>query len=271
MPRLEDRVIIVTGGGHGIGRAYCEGIAREGGKPVVVDVDGKAAERVASEISEHGGDAMAMSIDVSSEAQTKKMADETIQRFGRVDGLVNNAAIFLTVPLARASGIEEMTVEEWDRVMGVNVRGVFLCCKAVVPHMKERNYGKIVNISSTTALQGLVSFSPYATSKSAIIGITRGLARDLGAHNITVNAVAPGMTLSNDEVTEEMIKAHESRMNSAPVPTEGRTALSGSQVRAIRRVQTPDDLVGAILFLCSAESDFISGQMLTVDGGSYMG
>jgi 3-oxoacyl-[acyl-carrier protein] reductase len=270
MGRLDHRVIIVTGGGHGLGRAYCKGIAREGGRPVVVDVDGSAAERVAGAINEHGGEALALRVDVSSEEQTQRMARQTIERFGRIDGLVNNAAIFQTVPLGRADSIEDITLEEWNRVMAVNVAGVFLCCKAVVPYMKERNYGKIVNISSTTALQGMHRLAPYMVSKAAVAGISRGLARELGQYNITVNTVAPGGTLSYDEVTAEMRRAHENRMNSAPDPAGGR-GLSGVQVRAIRRVETPDDLVGTIIFLCSPESDFVSGQTIAVDGGSYMG
>jgi 3-oxoacyl-[acyl-carrier protein] reductase len=270
MSRLQDRVIIVTGGGHGLGRAYCQGIAREGGRPVVVDVDGPATERVASEISEHGGEALALQVNVASEDETRRMAEAAMERFGRIDGLVNNAAIFQTVPLGRADSIEQITLEEWNRVMAVNVAGVFLCCKAVVSYMKERNYGKIVNISSTTALQGMHPLGPYMVSKAAVVGISRGLARELGPYNITVNTVAPGGTLSYDEVTEEMVKAHERRMNSTPNAAVG-GGLSGVQIRAIRRVETPDDLVGAIVFLCSPESDFISGQTLVVDGGSYMG
>jgi 3-oxoacyl-[acyl-carrier protein] reductase len=209
VPQLKDRVIIVTGGGHGLGRAYCEGIVRDGGKAVIVDVDEAATRRVADELCRQGGETLAMRIDVSSEEQTRGMAEATLERFGRIDGLINNAAVFISVPLAHVSGIEDVTVEEWDRVMAVNVRGVFLCCKAVVPQMRAQGYGKIVNISSTTALQGLANFGPYPTSKAAVIGITRGLARDLGAYNITVNAVAPGGTLSRDEVSEEQLRQAE--------------------------------------------------------------
>src|SRR6266581_1574436 len=206
MPRLQDRVIIVTGGGHGIGRAYCQGVADEGGKPVVIDIDRAAAERVAEQLRDAGADTLAFQADVANEKDAQRMAEATIARFGRIDGLINNAAVFQSVPLVRFSGIEEMTVEEWDRVMAVNVRGVFLCCKAVVPAMKAQGYGKIVNIASTTALEGLASFGPYPASKAAVMGITRGLARDLGAFNITVNSVAPGLTLSLDAPGEDDIR-----------------------------------------------------------------
>jgi NAD(P)-dependent dehydrogenase (short-subunit alcohol dehydrogenase family) len=265
MPKLQDRVAIVTGGGHGIGRAYCEGVAEEGGKPVVVDVDGAAAQRVAAQLSDTGADALALEVDVSREDQTQDMAKAVIERYGRIDGLVNNAAVFHSVPLARFSGIEDLSVEEWERVMSVNVRGVFLSCKAVVPAMKARGYGKIVNISSTTALEGLASFGPYPTSKAAVLGITRGLARDLGAHNITVNSIAPGLTLSLDRVAEDDLRQAQSAIEAQPSDR-----LSGAPLRAIRRVERPQDLVGAVLFLLSADSDFVSGQTLVVDGGGHM-
>ena len=265
MARLDDRVIIITGGGHGIGRAYCQGVAEEGGRPVVVDVDRAAAERVAEQLRDSGADAFALHVDVSNEEQTQRMARETVERFGRIDGLVNNAAVFQSVPLMRFSGIEELTVEEWERVMAVNVRGVFLCCKAVVPQMKEQNYGKIVNISSTTALEGLASFGPYPTSKAAVMGITRGLARDLGAYNITVNSVAPGLTLSLDAPAEDDLQRAQTAIERQPSDR-----LSGAPLRAVRRVERPRDLVGSVLFLLSADSDFVSGQTLVVDGGGHM-
>lgn len=265
MARLDDRVIIVTGGGHGIGRAYCQGVAAEGGKPVVVDVDRAAAERVAEQLRDSGAEALALHVDVSSQEQTARMATETVERLGRIDGLVNHAAVFHSVPLARFSGIEDLTVEEWERVMAVNVRGVFLCCKAVVPRMKTQRYGKIVNISSTTALEGLASFGPYPTSKAAVMGITRGLARDLGAYGITVNSVAPGLTLSLDAPGDGDLRQAQAALEAQPSDR-----LSGAPLRAIRRVERPQDLVGSVLFLLSADSDFVSGQTLVVDGGGHM-
>ena len=149
--------------------------------------------------------------------------------------------------------------------MAVNVRGVFLCCKAVVPAMKAQGYGKIVNIASTTALEGLASFGPYPASKAAVMGITRGLARDLGAFNITVNSVAPGLTLSLDAPGEDDIRRARNSIESQP-----EVGLSGAPLRAIRRVERPQDLVGSVLFLLSGDSDFVSGQTLVVDGGGHM-
>lgn len=263
MAALQDRVVIVTGGGHGIGRAYCHGLAREGAKVVATDIDGAAAERVVEEVRREGGEGTAVAMDVADEGDAQRMAEVTMRRYGRIDALVNNAAVFISVPLLRVNSIEEMTVAEWDRVMSVNVRGVFLCCRAVVPQMKAQNYGKIVNIASTTALQGISGFGPYPVSKAAVMGISRTLARDLGAYNITVNSVAPGGTLSLDEATEAEVTQAEANLTST-------TRLTGIRVRAIRRVETPADLVGAVVFLCSPASDFISGQTLVVDGGSYM-
>lgn len=264
MPGLQGRVVIVTGGGHGLGRAYCRGAAGRGAKVVVVDIDGPAAEGVAEEVRKEGGEAFALRIDVADEQQTVEMAQATVDRFGRIDGIINNAAIFLTIPITRAP-LEETTVEEWDRVMAVNVKGVFLCCKAVAPYMKQQGYGKIVNIASTTALQGLSGIGPYPVSKAAVMGITRGLARDLGAYNITVNSIAPGGTVSADGIDEAEVRQRREGLEVQP----GRR-MSGVTMRAIRRLETPSDLVGTALFLLSADSDFISGQTIVVDGGSYM-
>ncbi len=267
MGRFDGRVAIVTGGGHGLGRAYSHALAKEGAKVAVVDQDGPATIKVADEIAEAGGTAIPLKVDVSSEEATQAMAKATIDKFGRIDALVNNAAIFQTVRPERFDNMEDITLEEWNRIMSVNVAGVFLCCKAVVPQMKNQSYGKIVNISSTTALQGLHPLAPYMVSKASVVGITRGLARELGAWNITVNTVAPGGTMSNDNANEETLRAQQERMSS--IGSDARS-LSGVQIRAIRRVERPDDLVGTVMFLCSSDSDFVSGQLISVDGGSYM-
>lgn len=253
MGRLDGRVIIVTGGAQGIGRAYCQRLAREGANVVVADIDGDRARAVAEEL--HGADAEALSIqtDVADQAATEHMARAAMERFGRIDGLVNNAAMYQRPAVTRGP-FEEIPVDEWDRVMAVNVRGVFLCSRAVVPHMKQQRYGKIVNISSGTVFSGTPRFAHYVTSKAGVIGLTRVLARELGEHHITVNAVAPGLTQSLEEIDEAMLQTFEQR----------------SQGRAIKRVQVPEDLVGTVAFLCSSDSDFMTGQTLVVDGGTAL-
>jgi 3-oxoacyl-[acyl-carrier protein] reductase len=250
MGRLDGRVIIVTGGALGIGRAYCGGFAREGAKVVIADIDGPAGVRAAAELAEGGADALAVTTDVADQASTENMARATQERFGRIDGLVNNAAIAIRVPKIEGP-IEEITVEDWDRVMGVNLRGTFLCCRAVIGHMKEREYGKIINISSSTFFSGRTT-AHYVASKGGVIAFTRVLAREVGDWNITVNSIAPGLTASETEKTP--MERYEVR-----VPH-----------RAIKRVEQPEDLVGAAIFLMSSESDFMSGQTMAVDGGAVM-
>ncbi|MBI3078829.1 MAG: 3-oxoacyl-ACP reductase FabG [Deltaproteobacteria bacterium] len=251
--RLQGKVAIVTGGGHGIGRQYCLSFVREGAKVVVAEVDARAAQRVADEIKSGGGEAIAVPTDVASEASTKEMARRAIEAFGRIDVLVNNAAIFATIPISRV-GIEELSIEEWDRVMVVNVKGVFLCCRAVLPQMKRQGKGKIINIASGTIYHGGGGRIHYVASKAAVVGFTRTLAREVGDYNITVNAISPGSTLSEENPTPEIIKMREEATGS----------------RCIKRVQTPQDLQGAMVFLASDESDFITGQTLVVDGGNAM-
>ncbi len=251
MARLDGRVIIVTGGAQGIGKAYCQGLAREGAKVVVADINESLAEKTAEDLG--AAEALPMAVDVSQEAGTERMVKATLDQFGRIDGLVNNAAMFQR-PSVKRGPFEDLSVEEWDRVMGVNVRGVFLGCKAVIPAMKQQKYGKIVNISSGTVLTGTPRFAHYVTSKAAVIGLTRCIAREVGDYNICVNAVAPGLTLSLDDVSDEGMKQYEQR------------ALQG----CIKRIETPQDLVGTIVFLSSADSDFITGQTIAVNGGASM-
>jgi 3-oxoacyl-[acyl-carrier protein] reductase len=253
MSRLESRVVIVTGGAQGIGRAYCQRLAHDGASVVVADIDGPRAEAVADDLRRAELEALAVQTDVADVAATERMAAAAIARYGRIDGLVNNAAMYQRPAVTRAP-FEEIPLDEWDRVMAVNLRGVFLCSRAVVPHMKRQGYGKIVNISSGTVFSGTPRFAHYVTSKAGVIGFTRALARELGDSNITVNAVAPGLTQSFDEIDDETLQRFEQI----------------SQSRAMKRVQTPQDLVGAIAFLCSSDSDFMTGQTLVVDGGSAM-
>lgn len=253
MDRLKDQVLIVTGGAHGIGLAYCEGLAAEGARVVVADIDGQGADAVAASLGEAGHDALAVTTDVSQPESSDTMARLTMERFGRIDGIINNAAIYQRPAVTRGP-FEEIPVEEWDRLMGVNLRGVFLCCRAVVPHMKVQGSGKIVNISSGTVFNGSTQMLHYVTSKAGVIGLTRSLARELGDYNINVNAIAPGLTVSMDDDDEDKLLRFETRM----------------QARSLKRLEGPQDLVGAVLFLCSPDSDFMTGQTMVVDGGAQM-
>ena len=253
MGRLDDRVIIVTGGAQGIGLAYCKVLAAEGAKVVVADIDRAGSEAAVALLGESGADALAVVGDVSKPEDTAEMARATMERFGRIDGLINNAAMFQRPAMSRVP-FDEIPVEEWDRLMAVNLRGIFLCCRAVVPHMKQQQSGKIVNISSGTVFAGTTNLLHYVTSKAGVIGLTRGLARELGEYNITVNAIAPGLTISMEESNDVRSGMNEQRV----------------QARALKRTETPEDLVGTAVFLCSSDSDFMSGQTMVVDGGLQM-
>ena len=248
---LEGKVAIVTGGAHGIGRAYCLGIAREGGKVVVADIDGAAADAVAEEIGP--GQAFPFQVDVSQLASCQEMTAQAMKHFGQVDGLINNAAVFATVPISRV-GFQEISEDEWDRVMAVNVKGVWLSCRAVAPAMQERKQGSIVNISSSTILNGPATRIHYVASKAAVFGFTRVLARELGPDNIRVNTLAPGSTLSEDNPSEEIVQMRQRNVGT----------------RALARVQRPDDVVGTAMYLLSDLSSFVTGQMIAVNGGDTL-
>jgi 3-oxoacyl-[acyl-carrier protein] reductase len=253
MGRLDDRVIIVTGGAQGIGLAYCKGLAAEGAKVVVADIDRAASEAAAGVLGESGADALAVVGDVSNPEDTAELARATIERFGRIDGLINNAAMYQRPAMSRVP-FDEIPVDEWDRLMAINLRGIFLCCRAVVPEMKRQQSGKIVNISSGTVFAGTPNLLHYVTSKAGVIGLTRGLARELGEYNITVNAIAPGLTMSMDETDDSQSEYNQQRI----------------QARSLKRPEAPEDLVGTAVFLCSSDSDFMSGQTMVVDGGLQM-
>jgi 3-oxoacyl-[acyl-carrier protein] reductase len=244
---LKDKVVIVTGGAHGIGKAYCMGFANADARVVIADIDKPGAEAAACEI---GAQALAVQVDVSNEDATTKMAAQTVDRFGRIDVLINNAAVFSVVPMNRGR-IETIDPEEWDKLMAVNLRGLFFCCRAVLPTMRKQKSGKIINIASGTVFAGAPGRIHYVTSKAATIGFTRTLAREVGGDNINVNCLAPGNTLSEENPTEQMIKFRESSVG----------------LRSLKRIQMPRDVVGAMLFLASPLSDFITGQTVNVDGG----
>jgi len=247
---LKDKVAIVTGGGHGIGKAYCLAFGRAGTRVVVADIDGPAAQQVAAQMDREGAKALGLRVDVADEESTRRMAAVTLEHFGRIDVLVNNAAIFATIPMNRG-GIETIDPAEWDRMMAVNLKGVFFCARAVLPTMRAQKSGKIINIASGTVLYGSAGRIHYVTSKAGVIGFTRTLAREVGDDNIQVNCIAPGSTLSEENPTEAVI-----HMRQAAV-----------QARALKRIQKPEDLVGTMLFLASPLSDFMTGQTVSVDGG----
>jgi NAD(P)-dependent dehydrogenase (short-subunit alcohol dehydrogenase family) len=243
---LDGRVSIVTGGARAIGRAYCRGLAAEGSAVVVADLlDGSEA---VAEIEAWGGRALAVEVDVSDPSATRKMASKAMESFGRIDVLVNNAAYFKE---ATRGPFTEIDPEEWDRAFRVNVRGTWLCCLAVYPHMKTGGYGKIVNVSSNTPFKGVPGFLHYTSSKSAIIGLTRALAREVGDDGIAVNTVAPDFIPD-----EEMLR------------TRAGDAEAVLAQRCFQRTQTPEDMVGIVVFLAGPGSDFITGQSFLVNGGA---
>ncbi|HVO94156.1 MAG TPA: SDR family oxidoreductase [Terriglobales bacterium] len=248
---LKDKVVIVTGGAHGIGKAYALAFGKAEAHVVIADIDETAAGQVADNIAkDSNGSTFALRTDVSNEASTKQMAARTLDRFGRIDVLINNAAIFSVVPMNRGR-IEAIDPDEWDRLMAVNLRGLFFCCRAVLPTMRKQKSGKIITIASGTVFAGAPGRIHYVTSKAGTIGFTRTLAREVGDEHINVNCLAPGNTLSEENPTEQMVKFRESSVG----------------LRALKRIQVPNDAVGAMLFLASPLSDFITGQTINVDGG----
>jgi NAD(P)-dependent dehydrogenase (short-subunit alcohol dehydrogenase family) len=252
MTRLDTRVALLTGGAKGIGRHYAKKLASEGARLMIADIaDGKGlAEEIARE---HGANSVASAVaDVSDESSVKKLVADTIERFGKIDILVNNAALF--APL-KEQKVLDIDVALWDRVMAINIRGVFLMTKHVAPHMIAQKYGKIINISSGTVARGIPNFSHYVTSKGAVTAFTRSISRELGEYNICVNSLAPGFTLSDSVISE-----NPNHLAHSQAPSLAR--------RAIKRDEYPEDLLGTLIFLASADSDFITGQTIAVDGGA---
>ena len=249
--RLSGRTAIVTGAAQGIGAHYARAMAAEGASVALVDVldPGPAARAIVNA----GGKALALRADVTDAQSVRQMVAATEASLGPADILVNNAALFGNLARKR---FEEIDSAEWDRVMSVNVRGVFECVKAVAPQMRGRKYGKIVNIASGTVFKGTPLLLHYVTSKGAIVAMTRALARELGEDGIRVNTLAPGLVMSENVVAN-------------PAWTGG-VVESTVASRAIKREEMPEDLLGALVFLCSAESDFVTGQVIVVDGGSVM-
>jgi len=252
MGRLDSRVALLTGGAKGIGVHYAKRLAAEGARLMIADVSD--ARDLAAEIArQHGANSVASSVtDVSDEGAVKKLVADTVERFSKIDILVNNAALF--APLQEQK-VLDIDVALWDRVMAINVRGVFLMTKHVAPRMIAQKYGKIINISSGTVARGIPNFSHYVTSKGAVTAFTRSISRELGEYNICVNSLAPGFTLSDSVINE-----NPGHLAHSQQPSIVR--------RAIKRDEYPEDLLGALVFLASADSDFITGQTIAVDGGA---
>ncbi len=249
---LRDRVVIVTGGGKGIGKVYSKRFSEVGARVVIAEIDAEAGEATAEEIKASDGEAVAVATDIADELSTGKMAEAAIKAFGRIDCLVNNASLMSTLP---RKPWHEIPVEEWDQVMGVNLRGMFLSCRAVYPQMKGQGSGKIINISSSRFWEGTPNRLHYTTSKAGVIGLTRALASEVGEDNIAVNAVTPGFTLSETQVASSDASYVQSKQDDNKV---------------FKRDQVPDDLVGAVMFLASDASNFMTGQTINVDGGRSM-
>lgn len=256
MYRLDGRIIFVTGGGNGLGRAHCHHLASLGARIVVADRDIPAAEAVAAEIGAAGREAHAVVLDVADEASVTDAFASAVAACGEIDVLVNNAGgVFAPVTDA-----ENVTLADWNRVMATNLTGPWLCARAVIPAMKRRGAGRIVNISSTSLSQGLpTQLVPYITSKGGVVGLTRSLARELGPHGITVNAVAPGYVPKRAEAVHADSALGMAKRNAI------KDLVVGQQ--SIPRPGEPDDIVGAVAFLASDAAAFMTGQVMNVDGG----
>ncbi len=252
-PVLKDKVAIITGAGRGLGRAFALRFAEEGAKLFLPDISLERAEGTAKEIRAKGGEAVAMETDISDENATKKMAEKVMQQYGKVDILLNNAAIWYGI---EAKPWDAWMVAEWDRIFAVNVKGTWLCCKAIAPLMIKESRGKIINIASNVAnVPAAQAFLPYSCGKGAIYTLTHALARALGPSGINVNAIAPGYTASEASLSQR--------------DSEKTFELATSE-QSIQRREEPIDLVGTAVFLASKDSDFIMGQVIYVDGGTVM-
>ncbi|MCE2527118.1 MAG: SDR family oxidoreductase [Actinomycetia bacterium] len=245
---LTGQTAIVTGGAKGIGRAIADGLADAGARIVIADLAG--AQEAASTYP--GG--VGVTVDVSNPDDLDAMVNAVLDASGQVDILVNNAGIYTSLPMRP---FEQIPVEEWQRVMEVNVIGLALACRAVVPHMRARGEGRILNISSGTVYRGVPHLLHYVSSKGAVVAMTKALAKELGGDGILVNCIAPGFTIS-DGVRE----------NPAGVDFEFLSSISVA-ARTIKRDQTPEDIVAAAVFLCSPGADFVTGQTMVIDGGQY--
>jgi NAD(P)-dependent dehydrogenase (short-subunit alcohol dehydrogenase family) len=248
MSRINGKAAIVTGGAQGIGGTFARALADAGASVVLADIVDPSP--LAEEITRSGGRAIGIIADVGNPADCVAVAKRTVDEFGRLDILVANAALSSRL---EHKPFDQITVDEWDAVMRINVRGPFSCAQACFPYMKAARYGKIVTLASSVVFAPSPNWAHYVTSKGAIVALTRALARELGEYGICVNSISPGLTMSENILAQE-------------------GALAGSMQRAIdtrsiKREETPADLVGTLLFLVGPESDFLTGQTISVDGG----
>jgi 3-oxoacyl-[acyl-carrier protein] reductase len=247
--RLKEKIAVITGGAQGIGRATALGMAREGAKLVIADLQGEKAQSVANEVEKSGAEAIGLAVDVASEASVKLMAKAAFERFGRVDILANIAGIYY--PKASVTDLSE---EDWDRTIDINLGSNFLCCRELVPSMRRQKSGRIISVASGIGHYGMRQFSHYAASKAAIMGFVKSLAREVAADGITVNAICPGSantSMPRQHRSEEEVMA---RLRSTPLP----------------HVLEPEDIAGSILFLASDAAAYITGQSYNINCGSYM-
>ena len=251
MGRLDGRTVIVTGGADGIGVTYAKALAVEGAKVCVADI--QSPDAVVAAIKSAGGHAIGRTCDVTKAAQVADMVKAAADTFGTVDVLVNNAAVFARLPSVKP--FEQLTQDEWDLALSVNVRGVFECTKAVLPYMRRQGNGKVINIASGTAFKGTPGMLHYVASKGAVVSMTRSLANELGRDNITCNCIAPGLVMTDAILNQPGIE----HIRSGAIDS-----------RFLKRQQKPDDLAGTLIYLASADSDFVTGQIIVVDGGSAL-
>jgi 3-oxoacyl-[acyl-carrier protein] reductase len=246
---VQDRVVIITGAGQGIGRELARQFAAAGALPVIADLNQENAEAVSSEIAAAGGSSLALKVDVADKSSVDEMVAAVLKKFGRVDALVNNASIFATL---EKRPFDQIPLAEWERVMKVNITGTFLGACAVAPSMRKAGWGRIINISSDSVPRGTVNYLHYVTSKSALIGMTNSLARELGPFGITVNCIRPGSVATEVERT---------------VNPTAEVRKRNADLQCIPRGMMPTDLVGLMMFLTTPAASFITGQTIACDGG----
>jgi 3-oxoacyl-[acyl-carrier protein] reductase len=246
--RLQNKVAVITGGAQGLGRAIALGMAREGAKVAVADLQGEKAKGVARELESLGAEALAVEVNVASELSVKKLAEQTFERFGRIDILINDAGVYLKAPVV------EKSEQDWDRTINVNLGGNFLCARAFVPAMRNQRSGRIISIASSIAHTGAREFADYAASKAGTIGFVKALARELGPDGITVNAICPG------SANTSMPRSHRSEEE----------VMARLRATPLGHVLEPEDIAGPILFLASDAAAYITGQAYNINCGTVM-